>query len=218
MASQENLGESSSAKESAIPICVHHGEPLKYHCGTCDLAICGGCTAVGDHKQHGNIRPIKDILNERKARVNAKVDTLENDVIDKLERSLQAVDNVSTQLARRADEVRTDIRQAGKRAVDFVEAHVEQMVQEVDDLELHRCKLLDRQRDVLQSHLDAAKNAIRFRNRVMELTDSGEEAQFSRLNSLETRTASLISTPIEALPCHHSRLMFSAASEVDLFA
>ena len=213
MASQETLGE---GKDSATPMCVHHGEALKYHCGTCDVAICGDCFITGDHKKHDNVRLIKDILNERKARVNAKVDTLENDVIDKLEHSLQAVDNVSTKLARQADEVRTDIRQAGKRAVEFVQGHVEQMVQEVDDLELHRCKLLDRQRDALQSHLDAAKNVICFRDRVMELTDSGEEAQFSLLDTLETRTAILISTPIEAQPCHHSRIMFSAASDVDL--
>ena len=88
---------------------------------------------TGGHKKHDNVRLIKDILSEGKARVNAKVDMLENGVIEKLERSIQAFDNVSTELARQADEVRTDIRirQAGKRAVEFVEAHVEQMVQEV---------------------------------------------------------------------------------------
>ena len=218
LATQETprSGRGRSAMDSATPMCTHHGESLKYHCGTCDVAICGACTAIGDHKKHDNVRLIKDILDDRKIEVNAKVDTLENDVVPKLEHSIQAVDNVSTELTRRADEVRTDIRKAGKQAVDMVEAHVEQMVQEVDDLELSRCKVLDRQRDELKSHLDAAKNAIHFRNRVMELTGSGEETQFSLLRALETRTTSLTSTTINEQPQRHSRLTFKAASDTDL--
>ena len=201
---------------SANPMCSHHGEALKYHCGTCDVAICGACGLIGDHKKHDNVRLIKDILNERKKQVTDKVDTLESDVVPKLERALQAVDNVSTELARRADEVRTDIRKAGKQVVEMVEAHVEQMVQEVDDLELSRCKVLDRQRDELKSHLDAAKNAIQFRDRVMQPTGSGEETQFSVLHALETRTEDLITTHIKEEPQHHSNLEFKAASDRDL--
>ena len=216
LASQGTPRGGRSTLDSATPMCTHHGEALKYHCGTCDVAICGACGLIGDHKKHDNVRLIKDILDDRKKEVNTKMDTLENDVVPKLEHSIQAVDNVSTELARRADEVRTDIRKAGKQAVEMVEAHVEQMVQEVDDLELSRCKVLDRQRDELKSHLDAAKNAIHFRNRVMELTGSGEETQFSLLHALETRTTSLTSTTINEQPQHHSRLTFKAASDRDL--
>ena len=216
MVTQDTSRESCFTVESAATMCTHHGESLKYHCGTCDVAICGDCLVIGDHKRHHNVRLIKDILDDRKAEVNTKVDTLENDVVPRLEHSIQAMDNVSTELARRADEVRTDIRKAGKQAVEMVEAHLEQMVQEVDDLELSRCKVLDRQRDELKSHLDAAKNAIHFRNRVMELTGSGEETQFSLLRALETRTTSLTSTTINEQPQCHSRLTFKAASDTDL--
>ena len=215
MASQENLGE---GKDSATPMCPPHGEALKYHCGTCDVAICGSCTAIGDHIKHDHVRPIKDVLNETTARVNAKVDTLENDVTNKLERSLQAVEKVSTKLSTQADEVRNAIKQAGERAKEFVATQVKNMVQEVDRLELHRWKLLDSQRDELKSHLYKANTAIRFRDRVINVTDSGEKAQFARLNALETQTASLISTPIKDQPCHHARLLFSAASNVELTA
>ena len=214
MATQESAGQSS--EESATQVCAHHGEPLKYHCGTCDVAICGACGLIGDHKQHHNVRLIKDILNDRKTEVNAKVDTLENDVVPRLEHSIQAVDNVSTELARRADEVRTDIRKAGKQAVHMVEAHVEQMVQEVDDLELSRCKVLDRQRDELKSHLGAARNAIQFRNRLMQMRESREETNFSLLHALGTRTEALITTHIKEEPQHHSNLKFKAASDGNL--
>ena len=216
VATEKSVHTVKSVSSTATPLCVHHGEALKYHCGTCDEAICGACAAIGDHRKHDHIRLIKDILNERKKQVTEKVDTLEKDVVRKLERSLQAVDNVSTELERRADEVRTDIRQAGKRVVDMVEAHVEQMVQEVDDLELSRCKVLDSQRKELKSHLDAARNAVRFHDRIMQLGDLGEEPQFSLLRALETRTAALISTHIKEQPECHSHMMFKAASDTDL--
>ena len=212
----ESVHVTKSVTSTATPVCAHHGEALKYHCGTCDAAICGACAAIGDHQKHDHIQLIKDILNERKKQVTKKVDTLERDVVRKLERSLQAVDNVSTELERRADEVRTDIRQAGKRVVDMVVAHVEQMVQEVDDLELSRCKVLDRQRKELKSHLDSARNAVRFRNRIMQLGDSGEEPHFSVLHALETRTAALVSSHIKEQPECHSRMMFKAASDAEL--
>ena len=204
----------SSHREDSVALCPHHGDGLKFHCGTCDVAICGACTAVGDHRKHDNVRRIKDILEERKTSVASKVDTLERDVVGKLERSLQAVDSVSTELASRADGVRSEILQAGRRAVEVVEAQVEQMVAEVDDLEQSRSKVLDQQRDKLKSHLDAAKGAILFRDRIMRL-DSGDEAQFSLLHALDARTTSLLATHIDERPQHHSRIMFKEASDAD---
>ena len=217
-ASQENASgdkDVDAAPSTTTRVCSFHGEPLKYHCGTCDVAICGGCGLIGDHKKHDNVRLIKDILNDRKTEVNAKADTLENDVVPKLEHSIQAVDSMSTELARRADEVRTDIRKAGKQVVEMVEAHVEQMVQEVDYLELSRCKILDRQREELKSHLDAAKNAVDFHDRVMVVTNS-EESQLSLLHALKTRMTALITSNIKDKPQHHANLQFQPASHKNL--
>ena len=187
---------------------------------TADLAMrpfAATAFVIGDHKRHENVRPIKDILNERKTQVSNKVDVLERNVVPKLERSIHAVDNVSTELARRADEVRTDIRRAGRRAVEMVDAHVEQMVQEVDDLEQARLKVLDRQRDELKSHLSAAKCAINFRDRIMPRAGcSGEKIQFPVLHALETCTTALITTNIEDNPLRHARLLFEGASDTDV--
>ena len=204
------------AAKTATPVCAHHSEALKYHCGTCDVAICGTCAIIGDHKKHDNIRLIKDILREKKRQVKEKVDTLEKNVVHKLERSLQAVDDVSTDLARRASEVRSDVRQAGKRAVEMVEAHVEQLVQDVDDLELNRLKILDRQRDELKSHLDGAKNAVCFFDGIMRLGETDEENLFSLLHALDARTTALLSTHFRERPEHHSGLLFDSASDTDL--
>ena len=212
----ESASESSrSCAGGVVSMCPQHDQPLRFHCGSCDVAICGDCVAIGDHQDHKPVRYIKDIVDERKQRVAEKVDKLEREFTEKLERSLSAVDHVSTELARRADEARTDIRQAGKQAVRMVEAHVEQMVQEIDDMEASRCKVLDRQRDELKSFLDSAQNAVRFKERVMQL-NVGKETLFSLLQTLETRATSLLSSHFFEQPQHHSRITISTASDSDL--
>ena len=214
MADLESSSGSGHA-EDVIPKCLQHNEPLAFHCGSCDVAICGHCGTIGDHRRHEPVRYIKDIIDERKQQVAEKVDRLESEFTRKLERSLQAVDHVSTELTNRADEVRTDIRQAGKRAVEMVEAHVEQMVQDVDDLEGSRLKVLDRQKDELQAFLDSANNAVRFKERIMQL-DIGKETLFPLLQSLETRTTGLLSSQIHEEPQHHSKIRFLPAGDMDL--
>ena len=199
-----------------VAVCSHHREPLKYFCGTCQVLICGECAVVGSHHGHKNVRRIKDVLEERKTHVTKKVDTLKKKVVAKLESSLQEVDDVSTQLGKRAKEVRTHIQEAGQRAKDMVDGHVQQMMQDVDDLEESRCKVLDQQRDRLKSHLDAARNAVEFRDRVMQFCEAGQEAGFSLLHALETRTDSLLSMSVEEQPRQHSHLEFQAANDTDL--
>ena len=163
LAMQEISRESTHGQRGVVPMCSRHNQPIRFHCGPCDVAICGDCGTIGDHRNHEPVRYIEEIIEERKREVFEKVDRLESEFTRKLEHSLQAVDHVSTELARRADEVRTDIRQAGKRAVQMLEAHVEQMVQDVDALEESRSKVLDQQEDELKSFLDSARNAIRFK-------------------------------------------------------
>ena len=216
VAVQESSRDSlQSPTVAPMPVCPHHNDPLKFHCGACDIAICGDCGMIGKHRGHAPVRYIKDIVDERKQQVAQKVDRLEGEFAEKLERSLQAVDLVSTELVERAREVRTDIRQAGKRAMQMVEAHVEQMVQEVDDLEESRHKVLDQQKDELETCLDSAKSAVRFKDRIMQLSVGGETL-FPLLHALETRATSLLSTDIQEEPRERSRIQFSPANDLDL--
>ena len=214
MADLESSSESGHAED--VPKCPQHNEPLKFHCGSCDVAICGDCGMTGDHQGHKPVRYVKDIIEERKREVAEKVDRLESEFTPKLERSLQAVDHVSTELTKRADEVRTDIRQAGKRAVEMVEAHVEQMVQDVDDLEGSRLKVLDRQKDELQAFLDSANNAVRFKERIMQLDIACKKTLFPLLQSLETRTTNLLSSEIHEEPQRHCQIKLLTAGDMEL--
>ena len=172
---------------------------------------------MGDHRRHEPIaiRYIKDMVEERRQQVARKVDRLEAEFTQKVERSLQAVDQVSTDLVRQAKSVRSEIEQAGQEAVQMVEAHVKQMTQEVDDLQESLLKVLDQQRDELTSLLDSTKNAVRFKERLMQLS-AGHGNLFPLVKALETRTDSILSTHIHEEPQHHSRVMFSAASGTDL--
>ena len=211
--SEKGAGRTSVAME--IPVCSVHRQPLRFHCGNCNALICGDCYAVGDHQNHGNIRYVRDVLAAKKTAVTQKVDTLENDIVCKLEHALHSVDGVTAELIRRSDEVLGEVRQTGSQVVQMVEAHIQQMEQEVTDLRDYRCKVLDRQRDELKLHLDAARNAIRFKEGIADLT-AGEEAEFSLLLALEARATSLATLRIKEEPESHARLTFQAIASDDL--
>ena len=211
--SEQGAGRTSVAME--IPVCSVHRQPLRFHCGDCNALICGDCSIVGDHQNHGIIRYVRDVLAAKKMAVGQKVDTIKNDIISKLEHAIHSVDGVTAELIRRSDEVLGEVRQTGSQVVQMVEVHIQQMEQEVTDLRDYRCKVLDRQRDELKSHLDAAKNAVRFKEGIADLR-VGEEAEFSLLLALEARAASLATLRIKEEPESHARLTFQAITSDDL--
>ena len=170
------------------------------------MTICGDCAVIGEHKHHEPVKYVKDLVEEKKTQVGEKVDTLEKEMVGKLERTIVTVDSVSTQLTKRAGEVRSEIKQAGERTKEMVDVHVGQMVQEVDDLEEGRHKVLDHQRDELKSHLEAANNVVRFREKIRSVKSVNNETLFPLLQALERRTTNLLTTHIEEQPQHHSHL------------
>ena len=214
-----SAGETTQSQATEVDAgftkCPRHGEQMKFHCGSCDIAVCGDCVAVGYHQGHTPVCYIKDMVEERRQQVARNVDRLEAEFTEKVERSLQVVDQVSTELVRRAKSVRSDIEQAGQEAVQMVEAHVKQMTQEVDDLEESRLKVLDQLRDELTSLLDSTKNAVRFKERLMQLSTRNGNL-FPLVKALDTRTDSILSTHVHEEPQHHSRVMFLTASGTDL--
>ena len=214
------LNERPTSQSSAahdIPMCPHHGDQMKFYCVACDVTICGDCAAIGEHKHHEPVKYVKDHVEEKMAEVDDKVDALEKEAVGKLERTIVIVDNVSTQLTKRAGEVRSEIKHAGERTKEMVDAHVGQMIQEVDDSEEGRHKVLGHQRDELKSHLEAVKNVVRFRKKMRSVKSVTHETRFplELLQALDRRTTNLLTTQIEEQPQHHSRLLFQGASDVD---
>ena len=217
--SVENDHDNVSPEKTLL--CPHHGEALIYHCGHCDIVICGGCGLVGKHKQHTPIRTLKDVLDERKQAVLEKVSSLEKTAMSKVKRSLWAVEDVTERLGRQSEKVRIDIQEAGERAKNMVDLYVAQLVQEADDIETSRSKALYKQSDSLKANLEAAQAAVRFSERIAQQnTESRGDALLSRLQALDTRATNLIKTFADVVeqPVHHPRVLLAPVSDAQLAA
>ena len=202
------------AYNDSLSLCEEHDEPLKFFCISCDVPVCGHCTAIGRHSDHQPIVTMKEVTAKLKKKVQTKTDHLERDVLPRVEKTISRVDHVSGELTARADNVRADIRAAADSAVSTIRACEQQKLQEVDDIEQIRHKALDRQKDDLQRHAEAMKTAIGFWKQLKQ-SDCGESAG-NLLAALDKRTTSLVSVEFAESPLHHSDILFETAGEAGL--
>ena len=205
----------SKLADDGPALCQDHNSPLKYFCSTCDVPVCGDCTAVGRHNGHRPIVPMKDVVAKLAKKVLAKTDRLERVVLPRVEQAIAKVDEVSTDLTGRAKEVRAEVEAAGERAVDTIRASVEQKLQDIDDIEQVRHKALDRQSDELKRHAQAVKNAIVFGEKLRHDVGGGERLG-GLLATLDDRATALESVKLTETPVSHSRLSFAGVSDDEL--
>ena len=167
-------------------------------CGTCQVLICGECAAVDSHHSHKDIRRIKDVLEELKTHVTKKVDNLEKKVVANLKISLQEVDDVLTQLGKRAKEVRMHIQEEGQPAKDMVDGHTD------DTRGRRRGRIPLQLRFSVSSETESSHISMRpemlFSSAIMTCNPLKRDKKsfFSLLHALETRADSLVSVGIGA--------------------
>ena len=158
----EGHSEASPCRSSAIDRCSMHAQPLRYFCGQCGVTVCGDCTAIGSHVGHGKIVLVNDMVTERKGSVTKIVEDMEGCLLPRCQEGLEAVERVTCELSSRATAVKLQITAAGQRAKDTIETYVQQKLLEVDDTDVSRCRVLDRQRDELKSHAESMTHAVAF--------------------------------------------------------
>ena len=71
-------------------------------------------------------------------------------------------------LCARAKDVRSEIELAGKKAVEAIETRVLQKLQEVEDIECARHKVLDGEHDRVKKLCEDAKRAVEFGSRLVK--------------------------------------------------
>ena len=69
-------GKPSSSTDELFA-CHVHKQPLRFHCGACNEAICGDCASLGAHQGHKQIRYIQEVVDERKQGVSRLVEHLD---------------------------------------------------------------------------------------------------------------------------------------------
>ena len=198
--------------------CPQHGDPLKYFCKTCDVPVCGGCAAVGSHRpsQKHDIAQMSEVVEERRRASSIQVEKLTSQTQPCLEAAIAGVNAVSDRLSARAREVRGEILTATERVCATARAYEKQLVQQVDDTEERRLKVLDGQRDRLDGLLNHVKNAAEFSTRLRQSGATGDDLErFSlpRLVALEQRCKALNETDIARKPEEHERFFFQTPGD-----
>ena len=201
---------------SFVPMCVKHKSPLEYFGKRCNVAVCGGCTAIGAHHGHRPVVLMKDVNAELHAKVQAKGQHLKTVALPRAEAAISNVDQVTVELTEGAKNLRGEVRAAAERAVNTIRASEQQKLQEIDDIEVVRLKTLDRQKDELKRHTEALKMAIALTDKVVEMEEGGGRAPDRLLEALDKRTTELESTEISDTPERHSHISFETVSDDDL--
>ena len=212
----EDLQEASSALQKAPPsVCVKHKSPLEYFCKKCNVAVCGGCTAIGSHKGH-DVVPLEEINAQLLAKIKDKGHRLKTVVLPRAEAAISNVDQVTVELTEGARQLRGEVRAAAERAVNTIRASEQQKLQEIEDIEVVRLKTLDRQKDELKRHTEALKTAIALTDKLVKMEEGGGRAADRLLEALDKRTTELESTEISHTPERHSHISFETVSDHDL--
>ena len=162
------------------------------------------------------MRPAVELVLDQKKKIQELVNKLNSVTSRQLGTSLAAINDVSAELCDRAKTVRSEIEAAGERAVHLVQACVHQALQEVEDIELGRCKVLDRQTDELKRDQAACQNAVAFGNRLLN-QDSRSGGIRELLSAAEKRMTAVCNIKPQE-PLETARLSFSAVDSESLLS
>ena len=195
-------------------ICPHHSLPLTYFCEQCDVAICGHCCIIGDHKTHQPVLLVEGVIAKKRVAVAGKARELRHNLLPRLQNSTRDVAAVKAQFGRETDQVRDQIEAARQRAVDTIDAYAKQLVQDVDDIELQRTKLLDEQLRKLKSLTESLTTAIRFSDELVK--SKTVERMSSLLLALDCRMRALSKQSFLDRPVTHLCVAVTNCSDDNL--
>ena len=201
-------------KNSSLTSCPKHGLPLEYFCESCDVLACDQC-ADEDHSMYGMIS-VKDCLVEKKRKVAQGAQKLRRDLEPRLVRSIATVGDVTTLLDGRAKEANEAIHAAGARVVEAVQLYTQQLLQQVEDVEHVRGKVLGEQQECLERHLDAVRGAASFAEEMVDVLAPNTKASLSLLIAVEKRIEALLNEKIDDEPNHHGTMQFRPTREAQV--
>ena len=206
-------GKTKTGCQRSAALCTQHAQPLMFFCVQCDVAICGHCTAIGHHKLHQPVLLVEEALAQKKEAILDKATKLQQHFLPRLQRCTLNTNAVKTQLGTETDRVRDQIETARQQAVDTIEAYAAQLLQNVDDIEMQRTKLLDSQLSELKSLTEGVATAVRFSKELGKSSSSPEE-MVALLAALDSRVSAFTRSEqnFKDQPATHPHVVFDAGS------
>lgn len=216
-AHRTGIGDTSLPTEPARHrLCADHEQPLTLYCVSCDAFVCGHCTAVwGAHSGHNPIQPLDVIVAQRRDTVQQRVDRVGNSGIGAAEVFLNLLESTIAELTTSTTSVREQICAAEEEAIEAIKSQTRELLQEANDIEEARIKVLTGQAEATERHLKSVRKAVEFGKKLLTCDGSAEDFP-SLLFAVDKRLKALSAVAVPLQPSRHGRLAHQPVQTSDI--
>ena len=189
---------------------IHHSEPLKYYCETCNEAVCRDCVLI-EHRQHkyDYIKDSKKIQKQKAVMENLFEECSGN--IPFLEKSIKEIQSISDTLRGRLAAVKAEIREATLHQIKVLKEKERQLLMEADKIYNAKSPILKRQKDQLQDEFTKFKTGCDFSEQVLKYANEVE--LLSLKTPITERLTELNNTKLDCKPHENSELKYEVNSK-----
>ncbi|XP_020775909.2 tripartite motif-containing protein 45 isoform X1 [Boleophthalmus pectinirostris] len=166
---------------------LHPGQELRLFCQPCDVPVCLECAATL-HRDHC-CSPTHDVIDGHGDRIRELVSVHLRPRLERLEESLQKVDESQDLLTSRVDEVAQEVRAFARGYASAVEAHCLSLLRRLEELHKQRRNQIHLQRAQLRQALVDVRGGVEFAERLLSCGSDAEilsakRVTLQRLSSL----------------------------------
>ena len=135
----------------------HEKKELEFFCQVCEITICNAC-ALLDHEGHAKIL-LEDAAKERKARVNAAIESKKRRALEKMTR-IAKIDGKCMSIQEQAARVKNDVQQFADSFIAAIEAQKNHIFDEVEYKMRESLQLLGDQRRPIEEDVKMQETEI----------------------------------------------------------
>lgn len=151
---------------------LHPGQELRLFCQPCDLPVCLECAATL-HRDH-RCCPTHDVIDRHGDRIQELVSVYLRPRLERLEESLQKVDESQDLLQSRVEVVANEVRAFARGYASAVETHCLSLLHRLEELHVQRRNQLHLQRAQLRQALLDVRGGVDFAERLLSCGSDAE--------------------------------------------
>ncbi|KAK7913694.1 hypothetical protein WMY93_013905 [Mugilogobius chulae] len=172
--SVQDLQELKSRGRLCRPVLcsLHPGQELRLFCQPCDLPVCLECAATL-HRDH-RCCPTRDIIDRHGDRIRELVSVHLRPRLERLEESLQKVDESQDVLTSRVEEVAQEVRAFARGYASAVETHCLSLLHRLEELHKQRRNQLHLEKAQLRQALLDVRGGVEFAERLLSCGSDAE--------------------------------------------
>ncbi|XP_033843367.1 tripartite motif-containing protein 45 [Periophthalmus magnuspinnatus] len=151
---------------------LHPGQELRLFCEPCDLPVCLECAATL-HRDH-HCCPTRDVIDRHGDHIRELVSVHLRPRLERLEESLQKVDESQELLTSHVEEVAKEVRGFARGYASAVEAHCLSLLRRLEELHKQRRNQLQLQKAQLRQALLDVRGGVEFAERLLSCGSDAE--------------------------------------------